>query len=248
MRYPAAARRSRLNFGRAAGNRRADSEGAARLGGVGGIGAEGAVARVRARRMDEALPGVIRGGIAESEEIRLLTAVSGGDRSAFETLYRHYYPRLSRFLQRILRRPDTVEEALNDTMLVVWRKAGTFNGQSKVSTWIFSIAYRRALKARGRFDEPMPADESLYEATQPGPEEQLIRRQLCERVSECIERMPVEQRAVLELTIVQGCAYREIAQIMDCPIDTVKTRMFHARRRLRQLLPDGSLGSEEAGL
>jgi RNA polymerase sigma factor (sigma-70 family) len=198
----------------------------------------------RASGMDEAAAGESRSDPAQVQEAALLGRISMGDRAAFETLYRHYFPRLSRFLQRLLRRADTVEEALNDTMLVVWRKAGTFNGQSKVSTWIFSIAYRKALKARGRFDEPMASDDSLYEATQPGPEEQMIRRQLCERVSECIDAMSVEQRTVIELTIFHGCAYREIAQIMECPIDTVKTRMFHARRRLRTLLPEGG----EAGL
>src|ERR1700746_2882967 len=91
---------------------------------------------------------------ATSDEAVLLLRIAVGDREAFETLYRGYFPRLTRFLERVMRRPHTVEEVLNDTMLVVWRKAATFNAQSKVSTWIFSIAYRKALKAIKRFDEP----------------------------------------------------------------------------------------------
>jgi len=171
-----------------------------------------------------------------ADEAALLRRVAAGDRLAFETLYRGYFPRLTRFLERVIRRPHTVEEVLNDAMLVVWRKADTFNGQSKVSTWIFSIAYRKALKAVKKFDEPVESDDQEFESTQPGPETMLMHRQRCALVLSQIGRMSAEHRAVIELTYFHGYAYKEIAQIMDCPVDTVKTRMFHARRRLRQFL------------
>jgi RNA polymerase sigma-70 factor (ECF subfamily) len=141
----------------------------------------------------------------------------------------------------VVRRPHVVEEVLNDAMLVVWRKAGSFNGQSKVSTWIFSIAYRKALKAIGRFDEPVESDDRDFESTLPGPEDTLMQKQRWALLLQQIGRMSTEQRTVIELTYYHGCAYREIAQIMGCPVDTVKTRMFHARKRLRQFL------SERAG-
>ena len=72
-----------------------------------------------------------------------------------------YHPRLSRFLTNILRRPQLVEEALNDTLMVVWKRPEAYNGMSKVSTWIFAIAYRTALKARSRNDEP-PCAQRLH--------------------------------------------------------------------------------------
>jgi RNA polymerase sigma-70 factor (ECF subfamily) len=178
---------------------------------------------------------------ASAEEATLLRRIAAGDRLAFESLYRGYFPRLTRFLERVVRRPHVVEEVLNDAMLVVWRKAASFNGESKVSTWIFSIAYRKALKAIKRFDEPVEADDRELESTQPGPEGQLMQRQRWELLLQQIGRMSAEQRAVIELTYYHGYAYREIAQIMGCPVDTVKTRMFHARRRLRQFV------SERAG-
>lgn len=71
-----------------------------------------------------------------------------------------YHPRLSRFLTNILRRPQLVEEALNDTLMVVWKRPEAYNGMSKVSTWIFAIAYRTALKARSRNDEPVEDHEA----------------------------------------------------------------------------------------
>jgi RNA polymerase sigma-70 factor (ECF subfamily) len=181
-------------------------------------------------------PGRAAGGSVE--EAALLRRIATGDRLAFETLYRAYFPRLTRFLERLIRRPHAVEEVLNDTMLVVWNKAASFNGQSKVSTWIFSIAYRKALKSIKRFDDPVESDDQYFESTQPGPESQLMQKQRYALLVQQIGRMSAEQRAVIELTYYHGCAYREIAQIMGCPVDTVKTRMFHARRRLRQFLSE----------
>ena len=122
-------------------------------------------------------------------------------------------------------------------MLVVWRKAASYSSDSKVSTWIFAIAYRRGLKLLKRFDEPVADDESML--SQPGddtPETEVMHRQLRAVLGAAMAQVSAEQRAVLELTYYQGCGYREIAEIMGCPVDTVKTRMFHARRRLRLLL------------
>jgi RNA polymerase sigma factor (sigma-70 family) len=174
---------------------------------------------------------------AQQDEIALVGRVASGDAQAFEALYRCFYPRLRRFLERMMRRPQLVEEILNDTMLVVWRKAHTYNLRSKVSTWIFAIAFRRALKALSRVDDPVVFDAE--EGTNPansGPEGELMAHQLRRLLSHAMTSLPAEQRAVIELTYYQGCAYREIAEIMGCPIDTVKTRMFHARRKLRALL------------
>jgi RNA polymerase sigma factor (sigma-70 family) len=193
---------------------------------------------MRNGRLAGQVPEARRSDDGSADEAALLQRVADGDRLAFETLYRGYFPRLTRFLQRVMRRPQVVEEVLNDAMLVVWRKAATFNGQSKVSTWIFAIAYHKALKAIKRFDEPVEYDDEAYEESQPGPETQLMQKQRYALILEQIGRMSAEHRAVIELTYFHGCAYREIAQIMSCPVDTVKTRMFHARRRLRQFLSD----------
>jgi len=179
-----------------------------------------------------------RSNSTASDDVGLLQRVAAGDRAAFEALYRGYFPRLTRFLERVMRRPQAVEEVLNDAMLVVWRKADSFSGQSKVSTWIFAIAYRKALKAMKGLDEPVESDDDASESPQPGPEGHLMQKQLTEILWDNIGRMSAEHRAVIELTYYHGYAYREIAQIMGCPIDTVKTRMFHARRRLRLMLSD----------
>jgi len=169
-------------------------------------------------------------------EVELLAQVARGDRLAFERLYRAYLPRLTRFLQQVTRRPHAIEEVVNDTMLVVWRKAATYSTESKVSTWIFAIAYRRGLKLLKRFDEPVAGDDEDTLVADEAPEGAVLQRQLRDVLGAAMAQVSPEQRTVVELTYYHGCAYREIAEIMGCPVDTVKTRMFHARRRLRQLL------------
>src|SRR5262249_43151390 len=95
---------------------------------------------------------------AEQCEVRWLARAAAGDLPSFEALYRAYHPRLTRFLDRMTHRPALVEEVLNDTMLVVWRRADSFNGNCKVSTWVFAIAYRKALKRLHRLDEAVDGD------------------------------------------------------------------------------------------
>jgi RNA polymerase sigma-70 factor (ECF subfamily) len=169
------------------------------------------------------------------DDAALLRRVARADTTAFEALYRVYFPRLHRFLERVTHRVTLVEEILDDTMLVVWQKASTFNGQSLVSTWIFAIAYRKALKALQRLDEPI-VDSDDNAAEDPEPDAAMMHAELRELLVDAIGRMSPVHRAVIELTYYQGCAYSEIAAIMECPVDTVKTRMFHARRHLRRLI------------
>ena len=178
------------------------------------------------------------------DETRLIARIVDRDLRAFETLYRIYHPRLSRFLLNILRRPHVAEEALNDTMMVVWKKPEAFNGTSKVSTWIFAIAYRTALKARSRLDEPVEdVDDGARASPELGPEQQLGQRQLQEILMSAMGRLSADHRAVVDLTYFHEAGYREIAEILDCPVGTVKTRMHHARRRLRKTL-SAHLGGE----
>lgn len=174
----------------------------------------------------------------EMEEGMLLQRIGEGDRAAFQVLYRAYFPRLARFLDRMTRNVPLLEEIVNDTMLVVWQKAGSFDGSCKVSTWIFAIAYRQALKALRGLDEPLEAQDE-----QPGepvhePEHALAARQLQRGVSRALDSLPMEQRLVVSLTYYHGMAYQEIAETMGCPVNTVKTRMFHARQRLKDMLSD----------
>jgi RNA polymerase sigma-70 factor (ECF subfamily) len=175
------------------------------------------------------------------DEARLVSRVAAGEMRAFEELYRVYHPRLTRFLINMLRRPHLVEEAVNDAMMVVWRRPESFNGTSKVSTWIFAIAYRTGLKALSRLDEPQEdkdADRRPSDAAD--PERELGDRQVQKLLLGAMDRLSSDHRVVVDLTYYHDAGYREIAEIMNCPVGTVKTRMFHARQKLKDLL-DGQL-------
>lgn len=170
-------------------------------------------------------------------DLQLLARVALRDETAFEQLYRLYHPRLVRFLMNMTRRPSVVDEVLNDTMMVVWVRPEGFNGTSRLSSWIFGIAYRKALKALR--DQDMPVEDSqqdLRESEAFGPEREADERRTGLLLKHALDGLSLDHRTVVELTYFQACNYKEIAEIMDCPVDTVKTRMFHARRHLARLL------------
>jgi RNA polymerase sigma-70 factor (ECF subfamily) len=165
-------------------------------------------------------------------EAALLARIAEHDAAALKELYLLYHRRLARFLTRLTSRFEVAEEIINDTFWVVWQRAGDFRGASLVSTWILGIAYRRALKALQRLWPTPAADAGSSEPT----EEPWQRAEMSEWLSVALARLPFEQRTVLELAYTVGHSCEEIAAIMECPVNTVKTRMFHARRKLKVLL------------
>jgi RNA polymerase sigma-70 factor (ECF subfamily) len=173
------------------------------------------------------------------DEVDLVGLVAMEDVRAFEALYRAYHPRLRRFLRGMLRQPTMVDEVLDDTMLVAWRKAHTFDATSRVSTWLFAIAYRQALKALRRLDWslPDPVDEPAAPREEE-PDRELAHTQLRQRLDAVLAQLSPEHRAVIEMTYFHGYSCKEIAEVVGCPVATVKTRMFYARRHMKSLLGD----------
>jgi RNA polymerase sigma-70 factor (ECF subfamily) len=183
---------------------------------------------------------VSRSKLRDEEELRLLARIRGGNLKAFEQLYRMYHPRLTRFLLNLVRRPQLVEEVLNDTLMVVWEKSDSFNGASKFSTWVFAIAYRKAMKALRRQDMPVEdpaADRRPSDAAD--PEQAMGHNRVHALLIEAMAGLSADHRAVVDLTYFHERGYREIADLLECPVDTVKTRMFHARRHLRKRMEGG---------
>jgi RNA polymerase sigma-70 factor (ECF subfamily) len=166
-------------------------------------------------------------------ELALLTRIAARDAQAMHELYHLYHRRLARFLMRLTSRYDLAEEVINDTFWVIWQHAADFRGASQLSTWIFGIAYRRALKTlkRVRPDLMAEADEAPEQVEEPWQQAELR-----EWLGVALAKLPHEQRMVLELAYNVGHSCEEIATIMECPVNTVKTRMFHARRKLKGLL------------
>lgn len=172
---------------------------------------------------------------SDADEAALLRSVAAGDRAALSTLYRAYHRRLCRFLGRVTRRADLIEEVINDSFWIVWQKAASFRGEARVSTWIMGIAYRRALKALRQYgEEPVDTGCDLDAFHSHDPDDE---RELRDWLGKAMLKLPAEQRLVLELAYGDGHSIDEIAAIMHCAQGTVKARMFHARMKLRNLLP-----------
>lgn len=173
-------------------------------------------------------------------DLSLLERIEHGDRAALHELYDSYYHALLRFMQRITRSLELAQECVNDVMLTVWRNSKSFGRRSSVSTWIMGIAYHKALKAlslkrrwSSRFGFQIDDFEDRWEAAvEPGEH-----RDLRDLLDKALDALPPAQRAVVELSYFGGYSYEEIAAITGCPVNTVKTRMFHARAKLRKALP-----------
>lgn len=173
---------------------------------------------------------------SNERELELLRRIVLRDRDAFRELYLSYHRRLARFLMRMSLSHESVEEIINDTLWTVWEKSQDFRGASRVSTWIVGIAYRRALKAlrHARAIRTPLTDEFVEMASDLDLEDGNITKQWLDRA---LAELPLEQRMVMELAYLVGHSCEEIAEVMHCPVNTVKTRMFHAREKLRSSLP-----------
>lgn len=189
-----------------------------------------------------------RGSSSAARELELIERVARRDRRAFEELYNLYHRRLARFLTRLTRRYDLAEEIINDTFWVVWRGARDFRGESQPSTWILGIAYR---KARNAFRSAARARARLNLQAPSFPlttEEPARAEELRDWLAHALSELPVEQRLAVELCYELGHSCEEIATIMGCPVNTVKTRLFHARAKLQKRLPElsGALRGDAA--
>ena len=165
-------------------------------------------------------------------EAALLRRVAAGDRGAFEELFENYYSRLFAFLFRLTRAHGAAEELANDVMLTLWKDAGRFRGESKVSTWIFGIAYRQALaylkKRRLSFVSIKDGDAMVGETDAQFEREDWVRQG--------IQALPPKQKLTVMLVYFLGLSCEETASASGVPVNTVKTRMFHARKNMKEYL------------
>lgn len=176
------------------------------------------------------------------EDKELLDCIANKDRQAFEQLYRRYAHRVAHFVGKMIRDRQTVEEVVDDTLFAIWKSAGAYQQRSRVSTWIFGIAYRQALKAleKERKHLQVDSDMQLLEAIEDpkhesNPATQTEVASMKKLVARGMERLSVEHRTAVQLTAM-GHSYQEIAAIVGCPPNTVKTRVFYARRNLKEFL------------
>jgi RNA polymerase sigma factor (sigma-70 family) len=195
----------------------------------------------RARRHE-----VTRGAAGLSDEA-LVGAVARADESALAELYDRFGRAAYGLALRVLRDPALAEDAVQEAFLQVWRSAGTFDpARAKAAAWVLTFVHRRAVdlvrREERRRTEPA---EAAPTPTGPGADEDADRRSKREVVQEALRRLPPEQREAIELAYYGGYTQSELAERLDEPLGTIKSRMFTGLQSLRGLLAEA--GFDAAG-
>jgi RNA polymerase sigma-70 factor, ECF subfamily len=172
-----------------------------------------------------------------SDEV-LIGRIANGDRLAMQVLYARYHVRVFRFVVRMVRDEAVAEDLISEVFLDVWRQAGRFEGRSTVSTWMLAIARFKALSAlRRRLDGELDEETaSAIEDPTDDPEIALEKRDKSAMIRKCLVGLSAEHREIIDLVYYHEKSVGEVAEIVGIPENTVKTRMFYARKRLAELL------------
>jgi RNA polymerase sigma-70 factor, ECF subfamily len=174
---------------------------------------------------------------ATSDEV-LIGRIAKGDRLAMQVLFARHHVRVYRFVLRLVRNESAAEDLISEVFLDVWRQAGSFEGRSAVSTWLLAIARYKALSALRRQPEE-ELDENIAEAIEDhsdDPEVAVQKKDTSQILRKCLTSLSAEHREIIDLVYYHEKSIEEVAQIVGIPENTVKTRMFYARKKLAELL------------
>jgi RNA polymerase sigma-70 factor (ECF subfamily) len=177
---------------------------------------------------------------AEPTDRELLTRVAAGSESALESLYKRNEQKVFRYAASLLRGDqERAADVTCDTFYEVWRSAKNFRGDSAASTWILGIARFKALSVM-RGMKPTESDDVLAQipADTEDPLETMAAADRVNRVRAALDSLSPAHREVLELAIYHELPYPKIAELVGCPLNTVKTRAFHARKQLQRILAE----------
>jgi RNA polymerase sigma-70 factor (ECF subfamily) len=170
-------------------------------------------------------------------DLELLQKISTGDDVAFSQLYSRYNQSVYNFILRLTHQSPAAEDLLQDVFLAIWQGASRFRGKSTVKTWVFRIAYYQTIswlrKNKKNLQLHQNIDDFSITSDESPPESILIEQWRGVQVQSAIEKLSHKHRSVIELTFVHHFTYREIAEIMKCPVGTVKSRMSYALRYLK---------------
>jgi RNA polymerase sigma-70 factor (ECF subfamily) len=174
---------------------------------------------------------------ATSDEV-LIARIAGGDRLAMQVLFARHHVRVYRFVLRLVRNESTAEDVISEVFLDVWRQADRFEGRSAVSTWLLAIARFKSLSVLRRRPEQELDDEkaAAIEDTADNPEIVAQKKDKSELLRKCLTALSADHREIIDLVYYHEKSVEEVAEIVGIPENTVKTRMFYARKKLGELL------------
>jgi len=165
---------------------------------------------------------------------------------AFEALYHRYEKRVFRYVMTVVADATLAEEILVEVMLAVWKGLKTFQGQSKVSTWIFGIAHHKAVdglrKVTSQQRGGVPIEDILESPdSKDGPLEETNKNRLAELTNRAMMNLSSDHREILHMAFYEGQSYPEISGTLDIPVNTVKTRVYYAKQQLKKILQQHSV-------
>ncbi|MEM7097195.1 MAG: RNA polymerase sigma factor [Pseudomonadota bacterium] len=171
---------------------------------------------------------------------QLLEAVARQrDEGAMESLYHRYQNRLIPFLHRLTSDDALIEETFNEVMMNVWRKAHQYKGQSMVSSWVFSIGYRVCLRTIKKAKRISEAEHQLLQHSDANESYNFDPvNHLKQALNQAMQQLKPNHRLVLELAYFEGLSIKEISVIAGRPENTIKTRLHHARLKMREVYGD----------
>ena len=174
----------------------------------------------------------------DTPDAALIRLIAAGDKRAMQILFARHNVRVFRFVFRFVGDKSAAEDLVSEVFLDVWRQAGRFQGRSQVTTWLLAIARNKALSAlRGRSNEELDEDVAVgIEDPQDNPEVTLQNRQKAEILLNCLTKLSPAHREVTDLVYYHEKSIDEVAEITGLPQNTVKTRMFYARKRIAELM------------
>ena len=182
---------------------------------------------------------------ATSDEA-LIARIASGDRLAMQVLFARHHVRIYRFVLRLVRDQWKAEDLISEVFLDVWRQADRFEGRSTVSTWLLAIARFKALSAlRRKPEEGLDEDAALkIEDLADNPEVTLEKKDRSAVIRKCLMGLSAEHREIIDLVYYHEKSVEEAAKIVGIPENTVKTRMFYARKKLAEMLKAAGLEQE----
>ncbi|QDL96694.1 sigma-70 family RNA polymerase sigma factor [Rhodopseudomonas palustris] len=168
----------------------------------------------------------------------LIARIAQGDRVAMQVLYGRHHVKVFRFGLRLVRNEQIAEDLISEVFLDVWRQAGKFEGRSSVSTWLLAITRFKALSAlRRRKDAELDEDAAAaIEDPSDDPEIAVQKKDTGEALRKCLTSLSPEHREIVDLVYYHEKSVEEVARIVGIPENTVKTRLFYARKKLADLL------------
>jgi RNA polymerase sigma-70 factor (ECF subfamily) len=174
---------------------------------------------------------------ATSDEV-LISRIASGDKLAMQVLFARHHVRVFRFVLRLVRNEANAEDLISEVFLDVWRQAGKFEGRSSVSTWLLSIARFKALSSLRKKSEGELTDEAAeaIEDDADTPEVTIQKKDKAQALRECLKSLSPEHQEIVDLVYYHEKSVEEASEILGIPENTVKTRLFYARKRLTELL------------